>query len=62
MMVALVALAALLPVQEPVDHGKAWIGIEAKFEAVENEKGETVALGEVFGSRPVVLVFYRGVW
>lgn len=61
-MVSLIALAALAPAQEPVDHGQAWIGNEAKSEAVENEKGETVALGEVFGTRPVVLVFYRGVW
>ncbi len=62
-LIGLFALAVLLPRQDaPADHGKAWIGTPAKSEIVKNEDGADVDLSKQFGKRPVVMVFYRGVW
>lgn len=44
------------------DKGKAWIGTQAKGVALTDEAGVQVDLSKEFGKRPVVLVFYRGVW
>ena len=57
------ALAILLSHQnEPVDQGKAWLGTTAKFEVLKDERGMDVDLSKEYGKRPVVLVFYRGMW
>ena len=62
-LIGLLGLAVLLPRQDTtVDHAKAWIGTQAKSEIVKNEDGADVDLSKQFGKRPVVMVFYRGVW
>jgi peroxiredoxin len=48
--------------QKPVDAGSKWVGTIAKSEVVNDENGKLVNLSKLFGKRPVVLVFYRGVW
>lgn len=39
-----------------------WIGQTAKPFALRDTKGTRVDIGKVLGTRPVVLIFYRGVW
>lgn len=55
-------IALVLSRLEPVDLGATWIGKPAKSAVVKDENGVDVDLGKVIGKRPVVLVFYRGVW
>lgn len=62
-LVGLIASTILLR-QDPqvVDHGAAWVGKVAKSVVVKDEDGKDIDLSKQFGKRPVVLVFYRGVW
>ncbi len=39
-----------------------WVGKTAKGFALPNTDGKTIDVGKALGTRPVVLVFYRGVW
>jgi len=45
-----------------VDHSGGWIGKSATGFALPGVDGRIVDLGQVLGSRPVVLIFYRGNW
>ncbi len=40
----------------------AWVGTEPKWVAINDSTGKSVDLSNDFGKRPIVLVFYRGVW
>ncbi len=40
----------------------AWVGTEPKWVAINDSTGKSVDLSKEFGKRPIVLVFYRGVW
>ena len=59
---AIVASMVILNQQKPVDNGSKWMGTKAKSEIVNDENGKPVDLSKLFGKRPIVLVFYRGVW
>lgn len=39
-----------------------WLGKTAKGFALPDAEGTVIDVGKVLGARPVVLVFYRGVW
>jgi hypothetical protein len=41
---------------------KGWAGRAAEAFALPGVEGEMVDVGRMIGERPVVLVFYRGVW
>ena len=45
-----------------VPGGAEWIGKKAAGFVLPDSGGKTVDVGKVIGVRPVVLVFYRGVW
>ena len=53
---------------QPTQQSKAatpsrdWVGKTAKGFALPSIDGTTIDVGRVLGTRPVVLVFYRGVW
>ncbi len=44
------------------DTGKAWVGKKAKGFLLPGIDGKPVNIAKSLGKRPVVLVFYRGVW
>ena len=44
------------------DTGKAWVGKKAKGFTLPGIDGKPVDIAKSLGKRPVVLVFYRGVW
>ena len=44
------------------DHSGGWVGKTAQPFTRTDSDGKTVDLSKVFGTRPVVLIFYRGVW
>ena len=44
------------------DHSGGWVGRLARPFTLPDSHGRTVDLGKVIGTRPVVLIFYRGVW
>ncbi len=50
--------------QDPVEAetGKAWVGKKAKAFTLPGIDGKPVDVAKSLGKRPVVLVFYRGVW
>lgn len=49
-------------IMDTTDHSGGWVGKAAQPFALPNAAGKTVDLGRVIGTRPVVLIFYRGVW
>lgn len=71
-LVALVlAVPAALVVQNRIDatrtqvereSAEAWVGKVAKAFTLPGIDGKPVDVGKQFGKRPVVLIFYRGVW
>ena len=44
------------------DTGKAWVGKKAKDFTLPGIDDKPVDVAKSLGKRPVVLVFYRGVW
>ncbi len=49
-------------IMDTADHSGGWIGKTAQPFTLISSEGKTTNLGHVIGTRPVVLVFYRGVW
>lgn len=47
---------------DTTDHSGGWVGKTAKPFTRTDSDGKTVDLSKVLGARPVVLIFYRGVW
>lgn len=47
---------------DTTDHSGGWVGKTAQPFTRTNSDGKTVDLSKVFGVRPVVLIFYRGMW
>lgn len=47
---------------QPQGPASQWLGKQAKSVALKTTNGTTLDPGREFGKRPVVLVFYRGVW
>lgn len=47
---------------EARSEAEAWLGKKAPPFALPGIDGKTVDLAKIIGTRPVVLVFYRGVW
>lgn len=45
-----------------VDSAKLWVGKNAKPFILPGVDGKPVDIGKELGRRPIVLVFYRGVW
>ena len=45
-----------------VDHSGGWVGKTAAGFALPGVDGKSVEVGKVLGTRPVVLIFYRGNW
>ena len=46
----------------PQSPASPWLGKEAKSVALKTTDGTMLDPGKAFGRRPVVLIFYRGVW
>ena len=44
------------------DSAKAWVGKKAKAFTLPGIDGKPVNIAADLGKRPIVLVFYRGVW
>ena len=44
------------------ESAKVWVGKKAKGFTLPGIDGKPVDIGKNLGKRPVVLVFYRGVW
>jgi len=42
--------------------GPDWVAQRAKPAVLESSDGKSVNLGKLYGKKPVVLVFYRGIW
>jgi len=49
-------------VMDTADHSGGWVGKTAQPFTLTSSDGKTTDLSKVIGMRPVVLVFYRGVW
>ncbi len=49
-------------VMDIADHSGGWVGKTAQPFTLASSDGKTTDLSDVIGTRPVVLVFYRGVW
>ncbi|MDQ2800898.1 MAG: peroxiredoxin family protein [Armatimonadota bacterium] len=49
-------------IMDTADHSGGWVGKTAQPFTKTDSDGKTVDLSKVFGTRPVVLIFYRGVW
>jgi len=47
---------------DTADHSGGWVGKAALPFTLTSSDGKTVDLSQVIGTKPVVLVFYRGVW
>ena len=47
---------------DSTDHSGGWVGKTAKLFTLTRSDGKVVDLSKVIGTRPVVLIFYRGVW
>lgn len=47
---------------DTADHSGGWVGKTAQPFTLTSSDGKATDLGRVIGTRPVVLVFYRGVW
>jgi hypothetical protein len=47
---------------DSADHTGGWVGKTAAGFALPGVDGKIVDVGKVLGTRPVVLVFYRGNW
>ena len=47
---------------EGADHSGGWIGKPAAGFALPGVDGKSADVGKVLGTKPIVLVFYRGVW
>lgn len=54
--------APVQPNAVETDSAKKWAGKTAKGFSLPGIDGATVDVGADLGKRPVVLVFYRGVW
>jgi peroxiredoxin len=66
---ALAAFASALPAAPPASTAPAaadttggWVGRTAPAFTLPSSQGTSVDLSKVLGTRPVVLIFYRGVW
>jgi hypothetical protein len=46
----------------PTDASRDWIGKTAPSFSLPDTDGKTIDVSKVLGTKPVVLVFYRGVW
>ena len=61
--VGLTVLAASAVLAAPAaDTTGGWVGRSAPAFTLPSSAGTSVDLGKVFGTKPVVLIFYRGVW
>jgi len=49
-------------VMDTDDHSGGWVGKAAQPFTLTSSDGKATDLSKVIGTRPVVLVFYRGVW
>ena len=49
-------------IMDTADHSGDWVGKTAQPFTCTDSDGKTVDLSKVLGMRPVVLIFYRGVW
>jgi len=49
-------------VMDTADHSGGWVGKTAQPFTLTSSDGKATDLSKVIGTRPVVLVFYRGVW
>lgn len=47
---------------DTANHSGGWVGKTASSFALPDTTGKTTDIGHVIGTRPVVLIFYRGVW
>jgi hypothetical protein len=54
--------AAAIAAPATADTTGGWIGKTAEGFSLPGIDGKVVDVGKVLGTRPVVLVFYRGVW
>lgn len=54
--------AAPMAAMDTTDHSAGWVGKTAQPFTLPSADGKTVDLSKVIGTRPVVLIFYRGVW
>ena len=61
---ALAALIVPLSAAPPTaaDTSGGWVGRTVPAFTLPSSQGIPVDMGKVFGTRPVVLIFYRGVW
>jgi len=64
---AIMALAPALPAAPPAaipaaDTTGGWVGRTAPAFTLPSSQGAPVDLSKILGTRPVVLIFYRGVW
>lgn len=51
-----------VPVMDTSDHSGGWVGKTAQPFTLTDSEGKRVDLSKVIGTRPVVLIFYRGAW
>ena len=56
------ASAAPEAMMDTTDHSGGWVGKTAQPFTLPDAAGKTVDLSKVIGTRPVVLIFYRGNW
>jgi len=49
-------------IMDTTDHAGNWVGKTARPFAPTDSDGKAVDLSRVIGTRPVVLIFYRGAW
>ena len=59
---AVLLALAMLGQTPPKDIGQSWVGKVARAVKLNDENGKPVDVSKEFGKRPVILVFYRGVW
>ena len=50
------------PTMDTTDHSGGWVGKTAASFTLTDSDGKKVDLSTVFGTKPVVLIFYRGKW
>jgi AhpC/TSA family len=56
------APAAATPTTQTADTTRGWVGKTAMGFTLPDQDGRSVDVSKILGTRPVVLVFYRGVW
>ncbi|MDE2126366.1 MAG: hypothetical protein KGJ62_07240 [Armatimonadetes bacterium] len=50
------------PPPKPPDYTQGFVGKKAASFTLPAVDGKSVTVGRQFGKRPVILIFYRGIW